>query len=242
MIKYAATAKAPNTIKDSCDIIRQMSDEFGVGNIPLKETIDFAKIAASHATPAVRQQAMALFSEIYRHVGDVIRNFMADIKESTLKLINSELDKITPYKKGEHQKKRSFRGEAAAAENGNAGGAGGNKGNSGADDLLAGIPREDISKKITSKLLDQFKHKDWKIRKKGGDDVEEILREAKMRIEATGLVPLMDAMKNGMKDSNKAVVKVMINLLGLLAEAMGPSIKQFTKKCFVPMINNLSDK
>ena len=90
-----------------------MSDEFGIGGIPLKETIDFAKVAANHATPAVRQCAMALFCEIYRHVGEVIRNFMQDIKESTLKVIDGELNKITPYKKGEHQKKRSFRGEAA---------------------------------------------------------------------------------------------------------------------------------
>lgn len=38
---------------------------------------------------------------------------MNDIKESTLKMINEEFDKITVYKKGEHQKKRFVRGEAA---------------------------------------------------------------------------------------------------------------------------------
>ena len=63
-----------------------------------------------------------------------------------------------------------------------------------------------------------------------------------MRIENNGLTELMDGLKNGMKDPNKAVVKVYINLLGLLAEAIGPAIKQYTKKTFVPMLNNLSDK
>ena len=63
IIKYAATAKAPNTIKDSCNFITQMIEEFGP-MIPLKETIDFAKVAAAHATPAVRQAAMKLFKEI----------------------------------------------------------------------------------------------------------------------------------------------------------------------------------
>jgi len=38
---------------------------------------------------------MKLFCEIYRHVGEVIRNFMAEIKESTLKVIDAELDKVT---------------------------------------------------------------------------------------------------------------------------------------------------
>ena len=63
-----------------------------------------------------------------------------------------------------------------------------------------------------------------------------------MRIENNGLVGLMDCLKNGMKDPNKAVVKVFINLLGLLAEAIGSGVKQYGKKCFVPMLANLSDK
>ena len=46
-----------------------------------------------------------------------------------------------------------------------------------------------------------------------------------MRIENNGLDDLMDAMKNGMKDPNKAVVKVFIVLLGVLAEAIGPGVK-----------------
>ena len=236
VIKYAATAKAPNNLKEACFFLTQMIDEFGISGTPLKETIDYAKLATAHATPAVRQAAMKLFCEIYQHVGDVIRNFMADIKESTLKMIDAELNKITPYKKGEHQKKRQY----GAAEEAAAGGKPGKK--AAEEDPFGDLPREDISKKLNSKLMEQFKHKDWKIRKKAGDDVEAILREAKMRIEPNGLTDLMGAMKNGMKDPNKAVVKVYIVLLGLLAEAIGAQIKQFAKKCFVPMLANLSDK
>ncbi len=73
--------------------------------------------------------------------------------------------------------------------------------------------------------MEQFKNKDWKIRVKGGEDVEAILRDAKMRIEVNGLNELMDALKNGMKDSNKAVVKKYIQLLGTMAEAIGPDVK-----------------
>jgi hypothetical protein len=45
---------------------------------------------------------MKLFAQIYMHVGDVIRNFMTEIKESTMKLIDAELNKTQIYKKGEH--------------------------------------------------------------------------------------------------------------------------------------------
>jgi hypothetical protein len=192
-----------------------MIDEFGITGTPIKETIDFAKLATAHATPAVRQAAMKLFCEIYLHVGDVIKNFISDIKESTLKMIDAELNKITVLKKGEHQKKRHFGVEEAAP------GPGGKKKTAEEDDPFANLPREDISKKLNSKLMEQFKHKDWKIRKKFGDDIEALLKEAKMRIEPNGLGPLMDAMKAGMKDPNKAVVKVFIVLLGILAEAIG---------------------
>lgn len=63
-----------------------------------------------------------------------------------------------------------------------------------------------------------------------------------MRIEPNGLNELMDVMKKAMKDANKAVVKVFIILLGLLADAVGGPIKKYQKKCFVPMLSNLSDK
>lgn len=40
---------------------------------------------------------MKLFCEIYKHIGEAIKPFMSEIKESTMKLINSDLDKTTVY-------------------------------------------------------------------------------------------------------------------------------------------------
>jgi len=50
----------------------------------------------------VRTAAMALFAVVYRHVGEASRNFLKDIKESTMKLIEEELAKVKPYAKGEY--------------------------------------------------------------------------------------------------------------------------------------------
>lgn len=44
---------------------------------------------------------MALFSIMYKHAGEAIKNFLKDIKESTMKLLDAEFEKVTPYKKGE---------------------------------------------------------------------------------------------------------------------------------------------
>ena len=43
----------------------------------------------------------------------MIKNFTYDFKESTLIRMYDEFDKITVYKKGEFETKRSVRGEAA---------------------------------------------------------------------------------------------------------------------------------
>lgn len=53
-IKYASTTKAPKNIQESCILLASICDDFGVSGIPLKESIDFAKLAAAHATPSVR--------------------------------------------------------------------------------------------------------------------------------------------------------------------------------------------
>jgi hypothetical protein len=51
VIKYASTAKSPNVLKESCNILIKMIDEFTVMHMPLKEMIDYATIAANHSNP-----------------------------------------------------------------------------------------------------------------------------------------------------------------------------------------------
>ena len=97
-------------------MLADILENFGHSGIPLKETIEYNKVACAHATPAVRQAAMKLFCEIYKHVGEGIKSFLTEIKESTLKLIEADLAKTTIFARGEFQKKRQVRGEAAEEE------------------------------------------------------------------------------------------------------------------------------
>lgn len=121
-----------------------MTDEFTIVHMSLKEMIEYGIVAANHSNPQVRTSAMALFAIMYKHAGETIKNFLKDIKESTLKLIEEEFAKVTPLKRGEHQQKRKFRGMAADSEAPKKGGAGGGGGLAALlDDAL---PRQDISK------------------------------------------------------------------------------------------------
>ena len=87
------------------------------------------------------------------------------------------------------------------------------------------LPREDISKQINAKLVAMFKNNDWKVRKQGAEKVEEILKNANMRIQPTGLNELIDNMKQRMTDPNKSVLKSYIQLISSLVEALGPAAK-----------------
>lgn len=78
-----------------------MTEDFGVMTMPLKEMIDYSITAVNNSNPLVRTCAMALFAVMYKHAGEAIKNFLKDIKESTMKLIDVELAKVTPLKKGE---------------------------------------------------------------------------------------------------------------------------------------------
>jgi hypothetical protein len=173
---------------------------------------------------------------IYRHAGEAVKNFLKDIKEATMKLINEEFEKITPLKKGEHQSKRGLKGEAAELEV-----VGGKKG--GVEDLLDdAMPREDISKHINSKLVAMFKNADWKIRNKAAGDVQEMLKAANMRIQPVGLNELMDNIKLRMVDPNKAVLKSYLQLSGSVVIALGSTSKQFAKKLLPSVLQNLAYK
>lgn len=197
VIKHGSTAKAPKTIENSCDVVLTMLLEWGASMMPIKECIDFGTLCAANPNAGVRTVSMKLFAELYHHLGEAIRNFLTDIKESTLKVVEEEFKKITPYKKGEFNSARMPKGDAQA-EMASAP-AGGN--------LLDCLPREDISKLLTSKIIAEFKDKDWKVRKEAPEKIIEILKAAKMRIEPNGLGELMDCLKSGMKEANKAVLK-----------------------------------
>ena len=45
---------------------------------------------------------MALMAMLFKHAGDAIKNFIKDVKESTMKLVEEEFAKVTPYAKGEY--------------------------------------------------------------------------------------------------------------------------------------------
>ena len=48
IIKYASNAKSPNILKESCNVLTAMTDDFGITTMPLKEMIGYGTIGINH--------------------------------------------------------------------------------------------------------------------------------------------------------------------------------------------------
>ena len=83
------------------------------------------------------------------------------------------------------------------------------------------MPRIDITKQLTAKLIKMFTETDWKLKVKGCEMVQTILRESQMRVMPDGIGDLMEQLKVNQKASNKAILKQVILLMGSMAEAVG---------------------
>ena len=73
----------------------KMVEDFDVKDLPIKEMINYCKYMAGNSNPQVRTSATNLICAIYKYVGEDVKMLIKDIKESTLKIIEAELEKVT---------------------------------------------------------------------------------------------------------------------------------------------------
>ena len=170
-----------------------------------------------------------MIASIYKYVGEPIRPFLKDVKESTLKIINDEFSK-TEIIKNVEPPKRHVQGEEG-------------KQASSAGSMLDALPRADVSKELSnSKLITKLRDANWKIKKEGYDKVEEVINEANQRILPNGLNDLFGALKSGLVDKNKNVLKTCLGLITKITKALGPGAKQYSKEVMTPVLQTLVDK
>ena len=208
-------------------------EEYDVKDLPNKDIIDFCKVLANNSNPQVRSSAISLLCILYKYLGKDVKTLTRDIKESTLKLIDAELDKVKVIDPKESSNKKKKAG--SVIENGEIKSGSGGKG----ADL---IPPQDISKKITPQIIKLLSSAKWAEKKEACEAIEKILVSANMRILPNGLNTLMTTIKKKLSDSNKNFVKMLISLLSKLIEAMKSGFKQWAKPIALALIPNLADK
>ena len=248
LLKYLNNEKKPATnptLKEYAILFQKVIEEFGISLTPIKDLVEYCKNLASNTNPQVRNSATSLLCVLYKYVGKDIKTLLKDIKESTLKVIESELDKVK-IETGEFIRKRELK-QTALKEEGLLPSIDTTKANKTTSQFKVNlidslIPRVDISKKITSKLLKEINDGKWPEKKKACDTIEEILNEANMKILPNGLADLFACFKSKLGDGNNNLVRLLISLLSKIIDSLGPGFKQYTKTVSTALINNLSDK
>ena len=213
-------------MKEYSSFFEKVIDDYGVDTIDLKPLLLFAVNLANNTNPQARTAATSLICVLYKYIGKDINSFLKEIKESTLKLIEQEMSKVTVLDKQQFKPKKQSKADATQKTQVN-------------KEL---IPRSDISKGLNAKLLNNINNGKWSDKKEGIEAIQKLLATANNKILPNGLKELFTLIKAKLSDGNKNLVRLIIQLLSQLIEALGPGLKQYTKLLGVPLLSVLADK
>lgn len=91
-------------------------------------------------------------------------------------------------------------------------------------------------------MIPKLTNNDWKIRKEGLENLEELLKVNQYRIKCDGLLDFWPILKARIIDSNKSIVRGFVPFTAKFFEAAGKDIKMHAKDLVRALIQNLSDK
>ncbi|XP_027924008.1 protein MOR1-like [Vigna unguiculata] len=227
LYKIVKEHKNPKVLSEGILWMVSAVEDFGVSQINLKDLIDFLKDIGLHSSAAAtRNASIKLLGVLHRFVGPEIRGFLTDVKPALLSALDTEYEK-NPFEGASAITKRTVRTLDSSSD---------------VTGGLDGLPREDISGKITPTLLKSLGSPDWKVRVVSVHAVDKILEEANNRIQATGTVELFGALRGRLFDSNKNIVTATLVTVGNVASAMGQAAEKASKGILSDILKCLGDK
>ncbi|KAJ4702810.1 protein MOR1 [Melia azedarach] len=227
LYKIMKEHKNPKVLSEGLLWMISAIDDFGISHLKLKDLIDFCKdIGLQSSAAATRNATIKLLGALHKFVGPDIKGFLADVKPALLSALDTEYEK-NPFEGAAAVPKKTVR----AVESTSSVSAGG----------LDGLPREDISGKITPTLLKSLESPDWKVRLESIEAVNKILEEANKRIQPTGTGELFGALRGRLYDSNKNLVMATLTTLGAIASAMGSAVEKSSKGILSDILKCLGD-
>ncbi|KAG6649509.1 hypothetical protein I3843_07G212500 [Carya illinoinensis] len=227
LYKIMKEHKNPKVLSEGILWMVSAVEDFGVSHLKLKDLIDFCKeTGLQSSAAATRNATIKLLGVVHKFVGPDIKGFLADVKPALLSALDTEYEK-NPFEGASAVAKRTVR-ESDSNSSITAGG-------------LDGLPREDISGKLTPTLLKSLESTDWKVRLESIEAVSKILEDANKRIQPAGTVELFGALKGRLCDSNKNLVMATLTTIGSIASAMGPTVEKSSKGILSDVLKCLGD-
>ncbi|KAK8296374.1 hypothetical protein V6Z11_D05G118200 [Gossypium hirsutum] len=226
LYKIMKEHKNPKVLSEGLLWMVSAIEDFGVSHLKLKDLIEFCKdTGLQSSAAATRNATIKVLGALHKFVGPDIKGFLTDVKPALLSALDVEYQK-NPFEGTSTAPKKTVR--ASEPSSLSAGG-------------LDGLPREDISAKITPTLLKSLESPDWKVRLESIEAVNKILEEANKRIQPTGTGELFGALRGRLYDSNKNLVMATLTTIGNVASAMGPGVEKASKGILSDILKCLSD-
>ncbi|KAG6594399.1 Protein MOR1, partial [Cucurbita argyrosperma subsp. sororia] len=227
LFKIMKEHKNPKVLSEGLLWMVSAVEDFGISLLKLKDLIDFCKeTGLQSSAAATRNATIKLLGCVHKFVGPELKGFLSDVKPALLTAIDNEFEK-NPFEGTAAAPKRTIRAEELTTLT-SAGG-------------MDGLPREDISGKITPTLLKNFESPDWKVRLESIEAVNKMLEEANKRIQPTGTSDLLGALRGRLYDSNKNLVMATLTTIGNIASAMGPAVEKSGKGVLSDVLKCLGD-
>ncbi|XP_022977426.1 protein MOR1-like [Cucurbita maxima] len=227
LFKIMKEHKNPKVLSEGLLWMVSAVEDFGISLLKLKDLIDFCKeTGLQSSAAATRNVTIKLLGCVHKFVGPDLKGFLSDVKPALLTAIDTEFEK-NPFEGAAAATKRTVRAEELTSSSSVSG--------------MDGLPREDISGKITPTLLKNFESPDWKVRLESIEAVNKMLEEANKRIQPTGTSDLLGALRGRLYDSNKNLVMATLATIGNVASAMGPSVEKSGKGVLSDVLKCLGD-
>ncbi|KAL5994649.1 Protein MICROTUBULE ORGANIZATION 1 [Asimina triloba] len=227
LFKIMKEHKNPKVLSEGLTWMVSAVDDFGVSHLKLKDLIDFCKdTGLQSSAAATRNATIKLIGALHRFVGPDIKGFLADVKPALLSTLDAEYEK-NPFEGAAAAPKKTVKVSDANLSVSGAG--------------FDGLPREDISGKVTPTLLKNLGSPDWKVRLESIELVNKILEEANKRIQPTGTGELFGALRGRLCDANKNLVMATLATIGGIASAMGPAVEKSSKGILSDVLKCLGD-
>ncbi|KAI3466656.1 hypothetical protein Pfo_023319, partial [Paulownia fortunei] len=224
LYKIMKEHKNPKVLSEGLLWMVSAVEDFGISYLKLKELIDFCKdIGLQSSAAATRNATIKLIGALHKFVGP---GFSSDVKPALLSALDAEYEK-NPYEGTSALPKKTIK-VIDATSSFTAGG-------------VDGLPREDISEKITPTLLKGMESSDWKIRLESIESVNKILEEANKCIQPSGTGELFGALRSRLHDSNKNLIMATLSSIGALASAMGQAVEKSSKGILSDILKCLGD-
>jgi hypothetical protein len=189
-----------------------MLEGYGATLIPVKVTMEYGKFCLAHISPQVNNAAVNYFVSMYRQIGDSINQWLS---EGISEEVMRGLKVEFERVSMPLEEKESF------------------------EEVKTKIS---IAGKLNSKIILGLSDPSIKQRQESKEAIEKILTQANYKVLATGIDPLLNALKERMNDSSKTLLKGFIILVGDLITALGNEFKQCNKSIIPPLIANIVDR